>query len=190
MVEKKRIHIFGASGSGTTTLGKSLAERFSIPHLDTDDYFWMKTEIPHTEIRQLEKRIELLKTDLEKHPEWVLSGSLCGWGDFAIPMFTFAVFLWIPEELRLSRLKEREINRFGQEALEPGGWFHKNHTGFMEWAARYDTAGTEMRSRALHEKWMKRLPYRLVRFEQPLSAEIMTAQVVEYLKHQVKLEIS
>ena len=183
MANKKRIHIFGASGTGTTTLGKSLAEHFTIPHLDTDDYFWEKTDIPHTEIRQLEQRIELLKTDLEKYPDWVLSGSLCGWGDFAIPTFTFAVFLWIPEDLRLSRLKDREVERFGQKALEPGGWFHENHTGFMEWAAQYDTAGPEMRSRALHEEWMKQLPCRLIRFEQPLSNEIMAAQVAEYLKH-------
>jgi adenylate kinase family enzyme len=183
MAKNNRIHIFEAAGSGTTTLGESLAERLNIPHLDTDNYFWVPTEIPYTEKREQEQRIELLKTDLEKHPEWVLSGSLCGWGDFAIPMFTFAVFLWIPEELRLSRLKEREVERFGQEALSPGGWFHKNHTGFMEWAAQYDTAGTEMRSRALHEKWMKNLPYRLVRFEQPLSVDIMTAQIAEYLKN-------
>jgi len=183
MVNNKRIHIFGASGSGTTTLGKSLAERFSIPHMDTDDYFWEKTDIPHTSIRKLEQRTELLRTDLEKYPEWVLSGSLCGWGDFAVPLFTFAVFLWIPQELRLSRLRERELERFGPEALEPGGWFYENHTGFMEWAAQYDSAGIEMRSRALHEEWMKKLLCRLVRFEQSLSVDIMAAQVAEYLKY-------
>jgi adenylate kinase family enzyme len=182
MANNKRIHIFGASGSGTTTLAKRLSERLDIPHLDTDDYFWEKTEIPHTKHREHGQRIELLKNDLKKYPEWVLSGSLCGWGDFAIPMFTFVVFLWIPEDLRLSRLREREVERFGQEALASGGWFHENHTGFMEWAAQYDTAGTEMRSRALQEEWMKTLPCRLVRFEQPLSVDIMVAQIAEYLK--------
>ena len=181
MADNKRIHIFGASGTGTTTLGKSLAQRFNIPHLDADDYFWEDTEIPFTRHREITQRIDLLKTDLEKHREWVLSGSLCGWGDFAIPMFTFAIFLWIPQELRLSRLRERELERFGQEALAPGGWFHENHTGFMEWAAQYDTAGMEMRSRALHEEWMKNLSCRLVRFEQPLSVDIMATQVAEYL---------
>ena len=183
MANNTRIHIFGAAGSGTTTLGKSLAERLNILHLDTDDYFWEDTEIPYTEKREQTKRIELLKTDLEKYPEWVLSGSLCGWGDFAIPMFTFAVFLWIPEDLRLSRLREREVTRFGQEALAPGGWFHENHTAFMEWAAQYDSAGTDMRSMALHEEWIKTLSCRLIRFEQPLSADVMTAQIAEYLKH-------
>jgi adenylate kinase family enzyme len=184
MDRSNRIHIFGAAGSGTTTLGKTLAGHLRIPHLDTDDYFREETDIPYTVKREPEKRVELLKPDLEKQPSWVLSGSLCGWGDFAIPLFTMAVFLWIPEELRLARLKEREISAFGQAALLPGGWFHKNHVNFMEWAAQYDTAGTDMRSRALHEEWMKGLPCRLVRFEQPLDVEIMSAQIQEYLRVQ------
>ena len=65
----KRIHIFGASGTGTTTLGKSLAKRLDIPHLDTDDYYWGNTKIPYTEKRSFEQRIEILKIDLEKNPD-------------------------------------------------------------------------------------------------------------------------
>ena len=52
----------------------------------------------------------------------------------------------------------------------------------MEWAAQYDKGGIDMRSRILHEEWMKTLPCRLIRFEQPLNAEIMAAQIQEYLK--------
>ena len=37
----RRIHILGAAGSGTTTLGRALAERLQCPHFDTDDYFWL-----------------------------------------------------------------------------------------------------------------------------------------------------
>ena len=39
----QRIHILGASGSGTTTLGRALAERLQCRHFDTDDYFWLPT---------------------------------------------------------------------------------------------------------------------------------------------------
>ncbi|WP_414847104.1 shikimate kinase [Chryseobacterium sp. IT-36CA2] len=34
-----RIHIFGASGSGVTTLGKALSEKLNIEYLDSDDFF-------------------------------------------------------------------------------------------------------------------------------------------------------
>ena len=43
----RRIHILGASGSGTTALGQALAEHLRCPHFDTDDYFWLPTDPPH-----------------------------------------------------------------------------------------------------------------------------------------------
>lgn len=33
-----RIHILGASGSGTTTLGKALSDKLRYKHFDTDNY--------------------------------------------------------------------------------------------------------------------------------------------------------
>ena len=41
-----RIHIVGASGSGTTSLAGELATRYGHRHLDTDDYFWLRTVPP------------------------------------------------------------------------------------------------------------------------------------------------
>src|SRR5678809_1323103 len=43
-----RIHILGASGSGTT-LGRALAEHLQGSHFDTDDYSWLPTDPPHTQ---------------------------------------------------------------------------------------------------------------------------------------------
>ena len=103
----RRIHILGASGAGTTTLGRTLSKRFSIPHFDTDDYYCVKTDIPFTEKRGDRERAKLLKDGLLRFPEWVLSGSLCDWGDFAMPLFTLVVFLRIPHDLRMERIKAR-----------------------------------------------------------------------------------
>ncbi|BDD11489.1 hypothetical protein FUAX_39210 (plasmid) [Fulvitalea axinellae] len=41
-----KILIFGASGSGTTTLGKEIAKRAKFTHLDADDYYWKPTNPP------------------------------------------------------------------------------------------------------------------------------------------------
>jgi adenylate kinase family enzyme len=35
-----KILIFGASGSGTTTVGKSLAEILDYIHMEVDDYYY------------------------------------------------------------------------------------------------------------------------------------------------------
>ncbi len=41
-----RIHIFGAAGSGTSTLGSHLAREIGGCHLDADSYYWHKSEPP------------------------------------------------------------------------------------------------------------------------------------------------
>jgi adenylate kinase family enzyme len=95
-----RIHILGASGSGTTTLGRALAERLQCPHFDTDDYFWLPTDPPYTQQRERTERQQLLMDDITAHDAWVVSGSLCGWGDVAISLFELVVFLSIPHDIR------------------------------------------------------------------------------------------
>jgi len=40
---KNVIHIYGASGSGTSTLGRKISEESGYKFLDTDDYLWLPT---------------------------------------------------------------------------------------------------------------------------------------------------
>ena len=115
-----RLHILGASGSGTTTLGRALAARLQCPHFDADDYFWVPTDPPYTHKRERTERQRLLMDDLTAHDSWVLSGSLCGWGGVAITLFELVVFLVIPQDIRMARLHRREHARFGERIL-PGG---------------------------------------------------------------------
>lgn len=122
-----------------------------------------------------------MRADLIRESEWVLSGSLCGWGDFAIPLFALVVFLWIPSEIRMERLAQREVDRYGVDALSPGGWFHKNHLEFMAYASSYDSGGLEIRSRTLHEQWMAKLTCPVIKIEIPLSIPELVAIVEEKL---------
>jgi len=165
-----RIHIFGASGSGTTTLGAAIAERFGHTHLDVDRFFWIPTDPPFTTIRDIPARRAMLAAALEGHPRWVLSGSLCGWGDIFIPRFELAVFLHIPHEIRMARIMARDRERYG-DAIDEGGAMRSEHLEFIEWARKYDTADESMRSLRLHEKWIPMLPCRCLRLEGDLTTE-------------------
>src|SRR4051812_16942112 len=160
-----RVHILGASGSGTSTLGAALAEQLGCTHLDVDDYFWLPTDPPFQQIRDRQERQALLGADLDPDSSWILSGSLCGWGDTFIPLFDLVVFLWIPPDIRLARLAAREQQLFGETALAPGGRMHEIHTQFMTWAADYDDGDLSMRSRQLHEQWLQALPCPILRLE-------------------------
>lgn len=105
---KNVIHIFGASGSGTTTLGKKICEELGYTQMDTDDYFWMPTEPKFTHKRPIKERVELMKNDIDKSDNVVISGSLTDWGDELIPYFTLAIRIEMKQSVRIERLKKRE----------------------------------------------------------------------------------
>jgi adenylate kinase family enzyme len=165
-----RIHILGASGSGTATLGRALAARLQYPHFDTDDYFWLLTDPPFTHQRERFERQQLLMGDLTVQDAWVVSGSLCGWGDVAIPLFELVVFLWIPHDIRMARLRRREQERFGERIL-PGGDMYEQSQAFLAWAASYDEGGLDIRSRQRHGQWLSTLPCPIVYFEGEYTIE-------------------
>ncbi|HXQ16169.1 MAG TPA: AAA family ATPase [Caulobacteraceae bacterium] len=151
-----RIHIVGASGSGTTTLGVALARAIDGVHFDTDDFFWLPTDPPFTTKRPVEQRLSLLEAELTRD-SWVLSGSLMGWGDVLVPRFDLVVFLFVPPDVRLERIMERERRRYGAD-IDPGGRMHENHKAFVDWARGYDTADSEGRSHVRHRAWIDNLP--------------------------------
>lgn len=158
------IHIFGASGSGTTTLGRALASELDFAFLDADDFFWEQTEPPFREKKDFSKRQAELAAAATRAQSWVLSGSIIGWGDFLIPEIDLAVYLYLRPEIRLARLLARERERYG-DRIAPGGDMHVSHEEFMAWAGSYDTAGLEQRSKASHAEWMRKLGCELLTIE-------------------------
>jgi cytidylate kinase len=54
------------------------------------------------------------------------------------------VFLSAPAAARVARLRQREIDKFGAEALDANSLRHRQIEAFLRWAAAYDTAsGTD-----------------------------------------------
>ncbi len=176
----KRINIVGAAGTGTTTLGRALADRLGYPLIEADDCFWVPTGPPFLQMRSPADRQALLGAALDPQKEWVLSGSVCGWGDFAIPVFDLVVFLWVPPAVRMARLAARQSAQFGEPALAPGGAMHAQHTLFMNWAAAYDRGGLEQRSRKVHELWLRVLRCPVLRIEGTPTVDESLAQIARH----------
>ena len=153
----RRVHIVGASGTGTTTLGHALAAVWSVPHADTDDYFWVPTTPAYTTKREPAERLRLMREVFVGRDAWVLSGSLMGWGDPLVDHFNAVVFLSADPETRLARLRAREAQRYGARIGE-GGDLEAAHQEFMDWARRYEDPAFSGRSRARHERWLKSVP--------------------------------
>lgn len=155
-VKKQVVHIYGASGSGTSTLGRYISEKLGYFFMDTDDYFWEPTNPPYTTKRNPSTRINLMREDIERYDNVVISGSLVDWGDELIPLFTLAIRVETDTNIRLERLKAREREKFGSR-IDIGGDMYDNHVEFINWAASYDDGGIDMRSKAKHDDWQKQL---------------------------------
>ncbi|WP_047812093.1 hypothetical protein [Desulfosporosinus acididurans] len=164
------IHVTGASGSGTTTLAKFICCKYGYTHLDTDDFFWEAIDPPFTVNREITTRQDLMLEAIERAGKCVISGSLTGWGDIFIPRFNLVIYLYTATELRLKRLRNRELQRFGGRIL-PGGDMHKEHEEFIKWAAAYDTGGVEMRSAELHREWLKQILCPIIELNGNLSCD-------------------
>lgn len=173
----RRIHVTGAPGSGVTTLGRALATRLALPHHDTDDYYWCPTDPPYRRMRAPAERLRLMEEIFLPLPDWVLSGSVVGWGETVAPLFDLVVFITAPIELRLTRLRDREARRFGAEVIGPGGWRHREAEDFFEWAAHYDDGSREGRSRVLHEAWLETLAAPVLRVEGTRATDDLVAQI-------------
>jgi len=71
----------------------------------------------------------------------------------------------------MERLRRRERARYGHR-IEPGGDMARISADFLDWAAAYDTAGPEQRSRAAHETWLAARTVPVLRLDssEPLDA--------------------
>ena len=162
-----RIHILGASGSGTTTLAERLCGRLSHAHFDSDDFLWEKK---FTLLKPREERLSSLRARLETAERWILSGAVIDWGNPLIPLFDLVIFVSVPDEVRLERLRRRERERHG-ESIQPGHEKHENFLEFMEWASLYEIEGTDVRSRRQQEEWLEQLGCPVLRVENRGSLE-------------------
>ena len=146
--------MMGASGGRVTTLGRATADALAIPHHDTDDYFWLPTTPPYREKREIADRLRLMREIFLGRSDWVLSGSLEGWGDSIAPLLDLVVFVEAPVEIRLSRLRDRESRHFGSDAVSPGGWRHQETEEFIEWASHYEDGTRQGRNLMRHLDWL------------------------------------
>jgi adenylate kinase family enzyme len=178
-----KLHLLGAPGAGVTTLGKHLAALAHLPHLDTDDYHWFTDDaLPYRRRRNPDHRRQLLGKDLDAASGWVLTGALCGWGDVFIPHFEAVVWLWAPVAVRLERIAAREKQRYGVERVSPGGDLFGVYEKFTAWAAAYDTATENVRSREHELQWMQQLTCPTLQLTDVAPPEVLAARVMDWLQ--------
>lgn len=176
-----KIHIFGASGSGTTTLGKALHNALSYRHLDADDYYWEKTDPPFQLKVPKEKRNQQITKDFLAQKDCIISGSMVSWGAEWASAFDLYVFLYLPPEIRMQRLKDRELERYGA-ALKTNKKFQADSKAFLNWASKYEDGDFPGRSLAIHERWITELAGHVLRIDGDTTIKERVSMVLRAIK--------
>jgi adenylate kinase family enzyme len=175
-----RINLIGASGSGTSAVGRSLASALSLPHFESDDYFHTPSDPPFQQPRSADERCRLILRDLSPGTSWILSGGIVGWTPAPDLDFTCIVFLYVPTPIRIQRLRQRELERFGNRILQ-GGDMAKIHEEFIRWASRYDEGDIEGKTLATHEAYLRAQTCPVLEFREVLTVSMITKAVLEFL---------
>jgi len=176
-----RIHILGASGSGTSTLGEALAERLGVAHADSDSFFWLPTDPPYRQPRPPAERLALAVRQLPPDGRWVFSGAATKWATPLEPHYDLIVFLRLDPVVRVDRLWRREYARYGARIL-PGGDMADASAAFIAWTAAYDTAGASRHSPVTHEAWLADQQAPVLRLDSRAPVGALVAAVMDKLR--------
>lgn len=160
--------ITGASGSGTTTLARAVAQELDWQFLDADDFFWLPTNPPFREKRDRDLRISMILASASQTKNAVISGSVVAWGAKLEDAFSLIVFLTLSASIRVERLRRREIAQLG----------HADET-FLEWASQYDEGHLPGRNRQMHEEWLSGRTCPILRIDGDLTVDDRAARVRE-----------
>lgn len=174
-MKPSRVHITGASGSGTTTLARALADHWAVPHADADDYYWLPTVPPFTDKRPAEERVSLMREIFAPREAWVLSGSMLGWGESIVSQCDAVIFLTLDPAERMRRLEDRETRRRVGTTYDP-----VLAEEFLEWARHYDAPDFTGRSRVTHETWLRQLDQPVLRLDSAFPAGELLGRILAW----------
>ena len=125
------IIIMGLNGSGKSTICHELADVLNYRRIDVEDYYFLDSAIPYTKSRTREEVKKLMLDDIKFYQNYVLSSVGCDWGSEIVSTYRLAIILYAPLQVRLERIKQREITRFGNRVLE-GGDMHESQKRFHD----------------------------------------------------------
>lgn len=128
------IAIVGGNGSGKSTFGKALADMLGYKHIDVEDYAFRDSAVPYTESRPVSEMRKMIFRDIQKHGDFALSSVGGDMGEEINALYKTIVYIQVPLDVRMERVKQRAIDRFGNRVLS-GGDMYVQEQEFLNFVA-------------------------------------------------------
>lgn len=110
-----RLQIIGAPGTGKSALAKYISEQRNIKWIEAEHYQWQ--DQARKQENSLDVRMALYEKDIAENKAYVVSGSVFSWCQSGFTNRDVLIFLYLDEDIRMQRLREREIQRMGEQHM-------------------------------------------------------------------------
>lgn len=152
------IIICGLNGAGKSTLGRALAKELKFYFIDNEDLFFSKKDpqYMYASPRSREEAGKLLFKEIKAHENFIFASVKGDYGEDIYPFFQYAVWIDVPRDIRIQRVKNRSFQKFGSRML-PGGDLYEAEEKFL----------SLVKSRAENtvEEWIRSLSCPIIRID-------------------------
>lgn len=158
MVIYMRIMVCGLNGTGKSTLGKALAEKLHFHFTDNEDLYFSKSDpdYVYASPRTKEEVRPLLLQEIKAHENFVFASVKGDYEDDVYSFFQYVVFIYVPRDIRLQRVKNRSFQKFGNRMLPGGDLFEQEENFFRLVSSRPENTV---------EEWIKALRCPVIRID-------------------------
>lgn len=140
-----KIIVCGLNGAGKSTIVRAMGNRTGWATGDIEDYYFPKTDLAHPwAVRRTEEKIAvLLQHDLRAHDNFILAAVRGNYGEEVPKLFTAAVFISAPKEIRMQRVRQRAIDKFGDRVMKGGDMYESEQAFYQMIAKRSEKTVTD-----------------------------------------------
>lgn len=174
---KTGIIICGLNGAGKSTLGRALAKERGYYFIDVEDLYFPKDD-PHYAYASQRTRQEVeirLASEIHAHGDFVFASVHGDYGESVRSALRCCVYISIPREIRLQRVKNRSYQKFGSRML-PGGDLYEREEKFFAFVGS--------RTEDPVEKWLETLSCPAIKIDGTKPVEENLRLLTERIPHE------
>ncbi|MDL2205738.1 hypothetical protein LJC33_02365 [Eubacteriales bacterium OttesenSCG-928-N13] len=127
-----KIIVCGLNGAGKSTFGRSFAQALGWTFADIEDYYFpnVDAEYKFSVSRTKQEVCDMLLADMRANDNFILAAVKGDYGQDVMSMFTRAIQICVPKDIRMKRVRDRSHQKFGDRML-PGGDLHDQEEAFF-----------------------------------------------------------
>ncbi len=139
------IAVMGLNGCGKSTLAHAICKKLGYYEMDVEDYYFPEQkhsrlavlehrydvkceymgELPYSVPRSKKEVQKMIRDDIEKHSQFVISGVTMNWEEDILSAIDVAFILEAPACERVKRVQRREEIRFGSRVMPAGDMYEQ-----------------------------------------------------------------